>query len=197
MEDQSTGVSDVPMRRLALAAVVTNVVIVVTGGAVRLTGSGLGCPEWPTCEAGRVLPTASAQVAAWHQAIEFGNRVLTSVVLVVAAATLVAAWRLLPRRNDIVRPAALLLAGVVAQGLVGGVTVLTGLNPLIVAGHFLVSIGLITAAVVLVRDAGWVELVPLGFTIILAHLGLLVWETRYVSASLAFPGLKPRQEKVA
>jgi cytochrome c oxidase assembly protein subunit 15 len=149
MEDQSTGVSDVPMRRLALAAVVTNVVIVVTGGAVRLTGSGLGCPEWPTCEAGRVLPTASAQVAAWHQAIEFGNRVLTSVVLVVAAATLVAAWRRQPRRNDIVRPAALLLAGVVVQGLVGGVTVLTGLNPLIVAGHFLVSIGLITAAVVL------------------------------------------------
>jgi cytochrome c oxidase assembly protein subunit 15 len=149
MEDQSTGVSDVGMRRLALAALVTNIVIVVTGGAVRLTGSGLGCPEWPTCEAGRVLPSASAQVAAWHQAIEFGNRVLTFVVLMVAAATLVAAWQQRPRRDDIVRPAALLVAGVVAQGVVGGITVLTGLHPLIVAGHFLVSIGLITAAVVL------------------------------------------------
>jgi cytochrome c oxidase assembly protein subunit 15 len=151
MEHQSAGVSDVGMRRLALAALVTNVVIVVTGGAVRLTRSGLGCPEWPTCDAGRVLPSASAQVAAWHQAIEFGNRVLTFVVLMVAAATLMAAWRRLPRRDDIVRPAALLLAGVVAQGVVGGITVRTGLHPLIVAGHFLGSIGLITAAVVL-RD---------------------------------------------
>ncbi len=66
-----------------------------------------------------------------------------------------------------------------------------------VLAGYVVRLGLLTAAVVLVRDAGWVELVPLGFTIILAHLGLLVWEMRYVSASLAFPGLKPRREKVA
>lgn len=61
-----------------------------------------------------------------------------------------------------------------------------------VLAGYVVRLGLITAAVVLVRDTGWAELVPLGFTIILAHLGLLVWEMKYVSASLAFPGLKPR-----
>ena len=66
-----------------------------------------------------------------------------------------------------------------------------------VLAGYVVRLGLITAAVLLVRDAGWVELVPLCFTIILAHLGLLVWEMRYVSASLAYPGLKPRREKVA
>jgi hypothetical protein len=66
-----------------------------------------------------------------------------------------------------------------------------------VLAGYVVRLGLLTAAVVFVRDAGWVELPPLGFTIVIAHLGLLVWEMKYVSASLAFPGLKPRQEKVA
>jgi cytochrome c oxidase assembly protein subunit 15 len=149
MEQQATDEPDVVVRRLALAAVVTNVVIVVTGGAVRLTGSGLGCPEWPTCDAGRVLPSTSAEIAAWHQMIEFGNRLLSAVVAAVALATLAAAWRRRPRRLDVVRLAALLLGGVVAQGMLGGVTVLTGLHPLVVAGHFLVSVALITAAVAL------------------------------------------------
>lgn len=137
------------MRRIALAAVVTNVAIVVTGGAVRLTGSGLGCPEWPTCNAGSVVPVASAEVAAWHQAIEFGNRLLTFVVLAVAVAAFVAALRQRPRRRDVVRLAAVLPAGVLAQAVIGGVTVLTGLHPLIVAAHFLVSMVLIAAAVAL------------------------------------------------
>lgn len=142
------------MRRITLAAVVTNVAIVVTGGAVRLTGSGLGCPEWPTCTEGSVVPLPSAEVTPWHQAIEFGNRLLSFVVLAVAVAALVAVWRQRPRRSDLVRPAAVLVGGVVAQGVVGGVTVLTGLHPLIVAWHFLFSIVLISVALVLHHRAG-------------------------------------------
>ena len=148
MRQGATGPSDTTMGRLGLATVVTNVVIVITGGAVRLTGSGLGCPDWPTCHEGSVVPVASGETATLHQAIEFGNRLLAVVVLAVVVAALVAALRGRPRRADLVRPAVLLLAGVVAQGVVGGITVLTGLNPLIVAAHFLLSIALIAAAVV-------------------------------------------------
>jgi len=136
-------------RRLTLAAVVTNVAIVVTGGAVRLTGSGLGCPEWPTCNDGSVVPIASAEVAAWHQAIEFGNRLMSFVVLAVAVAALLAVWRGRPRRRDQVRLAVALVAGILGQGVLGGITVLTGLHPLIVAAHFLLSIALIAVAVTL------------------------------------------------
>jgi len=141
--------SVVATRRLTLAAVATNVAIVVTGGAVRLTGSGLGCPEWPTCSDGSVVPVASAEVATWHQAIEFGNRLLSFVVLAVALAALVAVWRGRPRRRDQVRLAAALVGGILGQGVLGGITVLTGLHPLIVAAHFLLSIGLIAIAVTL------------------------------------------------
>lgn len=149
MSDTLLGTSPIAMRRITLAAVVTNVAIVVTGGAVRLTGSGLGCPEWPTCNEGSVVPVGGADVAALHQAIEFGNRLLSFVVLAVALAALVAAMRLRPRRRDVVRVAALLPVGVFVQGVIGGITVLTGLNPLIVAAHFLVSIAIIGAAVAL------------------------------------------------
>lgn len=181
--------SDATIVRLGLAAVITNVLIVVTGGAVRLTDSGLGCPEWPTCNAGRVLPVASAEVAAWHQAIEFGNRLLSLVVVVVAIAALLAALRRRPRRAGLIRPAALLVVGVLAQAVIGGITVLTGLNPLIVAAHFLASMVLIAAAVVFHHRAGRprddarlairVELrhaqrVLLGVTAIVLTLGTLV-----------------------
>lgn len=148
MEDRTTGAANIALRRLALAAVVANVTIVVTGGAVRLTGSGLGCPEWPTCTADSVLPAPGGEVAVWHQAIEFGNRILAFVVLSVTVAAFVAAWRQRPRRAEVVRPAALLVAGVVAQAVLGGITVLTALHPLLVAAHFLLSIATITAAVV-------------------------------------------------
>lgn len=153
MGEERTGPSDRLLTRLGVAAVVSNVVIVVTGGAVRLTASGLGCPDWPTCNSGSVIPVASAEVAAWHQAIEFGNRLLALVVTAVAAAALVAAMRRRPRRGDLVRPAALLLVGVLGQGVIGGVAVLTALNPLIVTAHFVVSIGLIAAAVVFLHRA--------------------------------------------
>jgi len=130
------------LRRTFLGALVTNTVIVVTGGAVRLTASGLGCPTFPRCTDQSLVATREMGA---HGAIEFGNRMLTFVLSVAVAAALVTAWR--ARRRDLVRPAILLFLGIVAQAALGGVTVLTGLNPVTVMAHFLVSMGLIAVAV--------------------------------------------------
>jgi cytochrome c oxidase assembly protein subunit 15 len=143
--------------RLAWASLVANIAIVVTGGAVRLTGSGLGCPSWPRCteasaqEPGSFVPHAELGA---HGVIEFGNRMLTFVLVAVAITTLVAAWRLRPARRSLRRLALLLALGIPAQALIGGVTVLTDLNPWIVAGHLLVSMALISLAVVMIRRVG-------------------------------------------
>jgi cytochrome c oxidase assembly protein subunit 15 len=139
------------LRRLALASLVANVAIVVTGGAVRLTGSGLGCPTWPSCTDGSYVTTRAMGV---HGLIEFGNRMLGGLVGLIAIATLVAAVRHRPRRPVLIRLAALTLAGVLTQGLLGGVTVRTGLNPWTVAGHFVLSMAVIAAAYALWREAG-------------------------------------------
>lgn len=136
------------LSRLAVAAIVTNAAIVVTGGIVRVTGSGLGCPDWPTCEGTRIVPSGAAD-SGWHQAIEFGNRLLTFVVLAVAVAVWVQARRVAAERTDVRRLALALPLGVLAQAVLGGITVLTGLHPLIVAAHFLLSAALIAIATVL------------------------------------------------
>ena len=141
-------------RRLTLASIAANVAIVVTGGAVRLTGSGLGCPTWPRCTADTFTPTPEY---AQHGLIEFGNRLLTFVLLAVVVATLVAAFAQRhaggPRR-DLRRLALAVLLGIPAQAVLGGITVLTGLNPWTVAAHFLLSTALIAVAVVLHHRAG-------------------------------------------
>jgi cytochrome c oxidase assembly protein subunit 15 len=134
------------VRRLALASVVANAGIVVTGGAVRLTSSGLGCPNWPRCDARSLTPTGEN---AAHGVIEFGNRMLTFVLVAVVAATLVAVVRQRPRRRPLVVLASLLVAGIPAQAVLGGITVLTGLNPWTVMAHFLLSMVLLATAVVL------------------------------------------------
>jgi cytochrome c oxidase assembly protein subunit 15 len=131
------------LRRTFLGALVMNTVIVVTGGAVRLTASGLGCPTFPRCTDQSLVATREMGA---HGAIEFGNRLLTFVLSAAVAAALVAAWR--AGRRDLLRPAALLFLGIAAQAALGGVTVLTGLNPVTVMAHFLVSMGLIAVAVV-------------------------------------------------
>ncbi len=120
------------LRRLALASVLANVLIVVTGGAVRLTGSGLGCPTWPSCTEDSLTPTKEY---AAHGIIEFANRQLTFVLSALVLATLVIA--VLARRQ--VRLAVLAAIGIPAQAVLGGITVLTGLNPWTVAAHFLLS----------------------------------------------------------
>jgi cytochrome c oxidase assembly protein subunit 15 len=136
--------SPAAVSRTALANVVANVGIVVTGGAVRLTGSGLGCPDWPKCTAESLTTTRALGI---HGAVEFGNRMLTWVVTAVALATLIVVWRSV--RRDLRPLAALSLLGVPAQALLGGVTVLTGLNPWIVAAHFLLSMALVAVATTL------------------------------------------------
>ena len=130
------------LRRLALASVVVNIGIVVTGGAVRLTGSGLGCPTWPRCSGGRLVPNDKLGI---HGAIEFTNRTLTFVVGVTLLLTFVVAWR--QRRHAGL--ALLALLGVPAQAVLGGIVVLTDLNPWLVAAHFLLSAAIIAVTFLL------------------------------------------------
>ena len=142
------------MRWLALAGVAGNALIMATGAAVRVSGSGLGCPTWPKCTGDSLVPTHSSQHAAVNMAIEFGNRLLTFLVLAVGVAVFVAALRLRPRRKDLVRLAAVQPLSVVAQAVVGGIVVLTDLNPAAVAAHFLISPALLAAATALWIRAG-------------------------------------------
>jgi heme a synthase len=135
------------VQRLALASLVANLAIVVTGGAVRLTSSGLGCPEWPRCSAGSFVVQRALGV---HGAIEFGNRMLTIVLALVAVATFTVVWQYRPTRRSWRLLAGLLLLGIPAQALLGGITVRTHLNPWVVALHLLLSMALIGVAVALV-----------------------------------------------
>jgi cytochrome c oxidase assembly protein subunit 15 len=137
-------VTPAALSRVALANVVANGVIVVTGGAVRLTGSGLGCPTWPECTDGSIRPTPEL---AGHGLIEFGNRLLTFALVLVAVGTVGAVFA--SGRRDLRRLAVLSLLGIPAQALLGGVTVLTGLNPWTVAAHFLLSMVLVAIATLL------------------------------------------------
>ena len=142
--------------RWAVASLVGNVGIVVTGGLVRLTGSGLGCPTWPRCTEDSFVSHPELGV---HGAIEFGNRLLTFVLIVIAVLTFVSALRYRDpnrsdragRRRDLRWLAGAMALGIPAQGVIGGLTVLTGLNPYLVGLHLLLSMGLISLAVWLVR----------------------------------------------
>ncbi|HEY6279922.1 MAG TPA: COX15/CtaA family protein [Streptosporangiaceae bacterium] len=140
------------LRRIALAGVVSTAFIIVTGAAVRLSQSGLGCPDWPQCTRGSLVAAHTAGDPMFHTWIEFGNRLVTVVVTAVAVAVLIAAWRFRPggrRRADLVWLAAAQPAGVVAQIVLGGIVVLTKLNPALVSLHFLVSSAVVAAAVAL------------------------------------------------
>ncbi|MGH3788931.1 MAG: COX15/CtaA family protein [Pseudonocardiaceae bacterium] len=143
-----------PLRALgritAVAAVITQAGIAVTGSVVRVTGSGLGCPTWPQCFPGSLVPQPHPEVAALHQWIEFGNRLLVGVVGLVGLACLIVALLVRPRRRRLVLLAATMPVGVVVQAVIGGVTVLTGLMWWTVAVHFLVSMVLVWLAILLV-----------------------------------------------
>jgi cytochrome c oxidase assembly protein subunit 15 len=118
--------------------------LVITGGAVRLTGSGLGCPTWPECSEGSFTPVAT-QIEPEHQVwIEFGNRLLTFALLIAALAVVIEVLK--TKRRDLRPLAAGQLLGILAQGALGGITVLTGLHPLTVAAHLLLSMVLIAGA---------------------------------------------------
>ena len=139
------------LRGWAIVSLVMNIVIVVTGGLVRLTGSGLGCPTWPRCTEDSYVSHPELGI---HGAIEFGNRLFTLVLVIAAALTFISAmlYRENGRpRSDLRWLAAGLALGIPLQGVIGGITVLTQLNPYVVSLHLLLSMVLIALAVWLVR----------------------------------------------
>jgi heme a synthase len=148
------------LRAWAIVSLVMNIAIVVTGGLVRLTGSGLGCPTWPRCTEDSY---ASHPALGIHGAIEFGNRLFTLVLIIAAALTFISAvlYRENGRpRSDLRGLAAALALGIPLQGVIGGITVLTQLNPYVVGLHLLLSMVLISLAVWLMRKT-W-HLAPAG-----------------------------------
>ncbi|WP_055710873.1 COX15/CtaA family protein [Streptomyces torulosus] len=134
------------VRRAALAALVMAVVIVVTGGAVRLTGSGLGCPTWPKCTDDSLTATRAMGV---HGYIEFGNRLLTYVLCAAVGWAIIAARSQKPYRRDLTRLGWTQFWVVMGNAVLGGIVVLVGLNPYTVAAHFLLSTALIAVAAVM------------------------------------------------
>lgn len=133
------------MQRAALAALVMSVVIVVTGGAVRLTGSGLGCPTWPKCTDDSLTTTSAMGV---HGVIEFGNRMLTYVLCAAVGWAIIAARSEKPYRRSLTRLGWAQFWVVMSNAVLGGIVVLVGLNPYTVAAHFLLSSALIAVAAV-------------------------------------------------
>jgi cytochrome c oxidase assembly protein subunit 15 len=139
------------LRRIALAGVLAAVGIMLTGAGVRLSQSGLGCPDWPRCTATSVFAAGSSRADPLvHRWIEFGNRLVGAAVFIVAVLIWLAAWLYRPagrRRRDLIWLASAQPAGIAAQAGIGGIVVLTRLNPVWVSVHFLVSIAVLAAAV--------------------------------------------------
>ena len=140
---------DARVRAIAIATLVVQVLIIATGGAVRLTGSGLGCPTWPLCTDASLVATPEMGI---HGAIEFGNRLLSIIVGIVAVLLVVALLRLRERR-DLFVPAVLILALTVLQGFIGGISVRVRLDPSVVGVHFAISVVLVVLASVVVYRA--------------------------------------------
>ncbi len=142
-------VSPTAYRSITLFALVALVIIIVSGAAVRLTGSGLGCPDWPTCANNRVVAPVR-----YHAMVEFVNRVFTGIVSVAVILAALGSLARRPRRRDLTYLSLGLVAGVFAQVLLGGLTVRSKLTPPVVMAHFLLSMVLVANAVVLHRQAG-------------------------------------------
>jgi cytochrome c oxidase assembly protein subunit 15 len=172
------------MRGWAMASVVVNAGIAVTGAGVRVTGSGLGCPTWPKCTPDSFLPAPHPEVSMISMFVEFGNRLLTFLVLAVGAVCVLAVLRMAPRRRSLLWLAALQPVGIVAQALWGGLVVSTMLNPFTVGMHFLISTGLIAACWMLYARSGegdgparrvvHRDLRRLGYALLAAVFALLV-----------------------
>ena len=141
-------------RRITFVAAVLLAVIIVTGGAVRLTGSGLGCPAWPNCDAGHLTPRSASDVNAM---VEFLNRIFTGSVSIAVGIAVIGALLRIPRRRDLIWLSLGLVAGFFAQAVLGGLTVLFQLQPQFVMAHFLLSLALLANAIVLHHRAGQPE----------------------------------------
>jgi cytochrome c oxidase assembly protein subunit 15 len=174
----SASISPAGFRRLAVVTAAALAAIVVTGGAVRLTSSGLGCPDWPRC-----TDTSIVAPASYHALVEFVNRVITTVVGVVVFAVAVGAFLRAPRRRDLTWLSWSLVAGFIGQAVVGGLSVIYHLSPPWVMAHFLLSMAMLFAALVLVHRAhpDWAptppaakrELVVLGRVLVAVAAGVL------------------------
>jgi heme a synthase len=173
------------VRPLGWATLVANAGLVVTGGAVRLTGSGLGCPTWPRCTEDSFTPHGALDL---HEAIEFGNRMLTFVLTAIAVATFAAAW--MTGRRDLRFLALVLGLGIPAQAVVGGVTVLTDLNPWVVSFHLLVSLAIIGLAVLFLRRIDQPAPTPArGAAVVLAWVTFAAaWVVLYVGTVVTGSG---------
>ncbi|MPZ61138.1 MAG: heme A synthase [Propionibacteriales bacterium] len=194
------------LRPLAIASLILNIGIVLTGGAVRLTSSGLGCPTWPRCTDQSWTPHGALDM---HGAIEFGNRMFTFVLAAVAVATWVAAMQRRPVKPG-VRPIATVMAlGIPGQAGIGGLTVLTDLNPWIVSLHLMLSMGLIGLAALLLRRlsegdgaprpvgaaaARWLVQAIFGLTVVVLYAGTVVTGSGPHAGDVDAPrnGLDPR-----
>jgi cytochrome c oxidase assembly protein subunit 15 len=184
-------VSPVVFRRVAFAAVGVLIVIVASGATVRLTGSGLGCPEWPTCTTQHALPQS------YHSFIEFGNRVVSAVTIFTALALAVVAWltRGLGRRGRWLATA--VFVGTLAQAPLGAITVYYDLDPYLVITHLLLSFTLVSLAVLtlleatrLVRGEGaplpWIA--RLGGVVLVVAVTVLAISGTVATAAGRFPG---------
>lgn len=168
------------LRRLTFWNLLAQSAIIVTGVTVRVTGSGLGCPTWPQCVPGSYVPTVE-QAQTWHKYVEFGNRTLTFVLTAIAVATFVMVWRARPIDRVMRGLATVPFVGTGLQAVLGGITVLTGLHPVTVMAHFLVSVAIVAAAHALWtrtsdQPMASIELPPILRTVadVLVGLALLV-----------------------
>lgn len=134
------------VRHLCVLSLVSVGAIVLTGAAVRLSGSGLGCSDWPTCSKGHLTPPLH-----FHSLMEFGNRMVTVVLVVVIGVTFLAVLRRSPFRRDLAWLAGALVAGVLAEAVIGGLVVYSKLNPYLVMVHFLATLALVVVAAVLLH----------------------------------------------
>lgn len=142
-------------RQITIGALIALAVIIVTGAAVRLTNSGLGCDDWPNCSSERLIDVSSK-----HAAIEQLNRFFTGVVGIAVIAAVLGAFVRVPRRRDLTMLSIGLVVGVLANAVLGGISVLVDLHPIAVQGHLLLSMALIVNGAVLVRRAGEPDDVP-------------------------------------
>ena len=152
-------IPDTRVRVAAWASLVSQILIIGTGGAVRLTGSGLGCPTWPRCTEDSFVSTPEM---GFHGLIEFGNRLLTFALIIIAIAMFVVVLRLRRERPELFRLSVILGLGIPGQAVIGGITVLTNLNPYVVGLHYLLSAVLVAVAAILLfrvrtgpRAIGW------------------------------------------
>ncbi len=178
------------LRRLSVASLVSVAAIILTGAAVRVTGSGLGCSDWPTCTKTHLTPPLQ-----FHSLMEFGNRMVTVVLVVLIGATFLAALFRRPFRRDLAWLAGGLIGGVLAEAVIGGIVVYTKLNPYLVIVHFLATLVLLVDAVVLVHRTNRDYSVPgrllVPTPILMLARGVLVLLAVVVTAGATTTGTAP------